>query len=120
MCTHTHTHTSSYPATRCCLARFLLPNAICLLFPQRCLLRYTLLKGLELSKAAAQGLNKVLGDKHEKSRDAKDVYRDFLSKKQVLLPSSPSASPAAEGVRDSPHAGAAAGSPMTSSSLAAR
>jgi hypothetical protein len=36
--------------------------------------RYTLLKGLELSKAAAHGLNKVLGDRHEKSREAKDLY----------------------------------------------
>ena len=54
-----------------------------------CACRFTLLKGLELSKAAAHGLNKVLGDKHEKSRDAKDVYRDFLSKKQVLMPASP-------------------------------
>jgi hypothetical protein len=62
----------------------------------------------------------VLGDKHDKSRDAKDVYRDFLSKKQVLLPSSPSASPGADGARDSPHAmGAAAGSPA-SASLGAR
>ena len=66
--------------------------------------RYTLLKGLELSKAAAQGLNKVLGDKHEKSREAKDVYREFLSKRQVLLPASPHGG---EGSR----AGSVAGSP---------
>jgi hypothetical protein len=62
-----------------------------LLFAAKFTRRYTLLKGLELSKAAAQGLNKVLGDKHDKSREAKDLYRDFLSKKQVLLPASPSA-----------------------------
>ena len=71
--------------------------------------RYTLLKGLELSKAAAQGLNKVLGDKHDKSREAKDVYRDFLSKKQVLLPASPSAD---QSVRPSAAAAAASSSPV--------
>jgi len=75
--------------------------------------RYTLLKGLELSKAAAQGLNKVLGDKHEKSREAKDVYREFLSKRQVLLPPSPVVG---EGLR----AGQIAGSPIGSPAASAR
>jgi hypothetical protein len=72
-----------------------------------------LLKGLELSKAAAHGLNKVLGDKHEKSRDAKDLYRDFLSKKQVLLPPSPSSSFGGESIRDSPDADGATRSPSS-------
>jgi hypothetical protein len=75
--------------------------------------RYTLLKGLELSKAAAQGLNKVLGDKHEKSREAKDVYREFLSKKQVLLPASPR-------VGDVSRAGQIAGSPISSPANSSR
>ena len=66
-----------------------------------CVCRFTLLKGLELSKAACFGLNKVLGDKHEKSRDAKDVYRDYLSKKQVCMPPSPLGG---EGARASPAA----------------
>ena len=75
--------------------------------------RYTLLKGLELSKAAAQGLNRVLGDKHEKSREAKDVYREFLSKKQVLLPASPR-------VGDVSRAGQIAGSPISSPANSSR
>jgi hypothetical protein len=73
--------------------------------------RYTLLKGLELSKAAAHGLNKVLGDQHDKSREAKNVYRGFLSKKQVLLPASPSAD---QGSRAGAAAAAAMGSPASS------
>jgi hypothetical protein len=60
---------------------------------------------LELSKAAAHGLNKVLGDKHDKSREAKDLYRDFLSKKQVLMPASPSADSGARSMTGSPATG---------------
>jgi hypothetical protein len=42
-----------------------------------------------MSKAAAHGLNKVLGEKHDRSKEAKELYRQFLSKKQVLMPASP-------------------------------
>ncbi len=83
---HTPAHTHVFLPRNSLLPRSLSASQRCLPSVSPTLpLRYTLLKGLELSKAAAQGLNKVLGDKHEKSRDAKDVYRDFLSKKQVLL-----------------------------------